>query len=264
MRQPILIMGIVNITPDSFSDGGQFFAADEAVGRALQLQEEGADIIDLGAESTRPGHTPVSMDEEWQRLEPVLRAVCGRLRVRISVDTYKPEIARRALAMGVDMVNDVSGAQCSESMLELVAKAHCDYVWMHNRPVEPTGDGLSELFAETRMGVERCLRAGIAQNRLWIDPGIGFAKTHDQNLQALRALPEFAKLGPQVLLGISRKRVVGGVLGLPVDSRLEGSLAGVAYAVAAGVRAVRVHDVQASVRVARMMEAMVAEDAVVS
>jgi len=251
-----LVMGILNVTPDSFSDGGRYIDTAVALKHAYQLLEEGADIIDIGAESTRPTANAVSEDDEWQRLEPVLKELCKDSAVTISIDTYKANIARRALDMGVSIINDIWGGLADSEMLRTVAEAGCTYIWMHNRETPPDGDGISALMAETENGIARCLDAGIQADRLWIDPGIGFGKTYEQNLHALRHLSEYTSLGYPVLLGTSRKSVIGNTLHVPPNERLEGSLATVSLGVWAGVRMVRVHDVLPTVRTCRMVEAI--------
>ncbi|GGJ09055.1 hypothetical protein GCM10010885_17700 [Alicyclobacillus cellulosilyticus] len=251
-----LVMGIVNVTPDSFSDGGKYERPEDAIRHAYELIEQGADILDIGAESTRPGHTPVPAEEEWARLAPVLRELCRNSPVPISVDTYKAVTAARALELGVAMINDVWGGLADPMMLSIVAEAGCHYLWMHNRREVIARETFTTVMAETQAGIARCLQAGIAPERLWIDPGIGFGKTMPGNLVLLRRLREYCALGYPVVLGVSRKRVIGYVLNLPVHEREEGSLAAAAWGVEAGVAAVRVHDVRATVRVCRMVEAI--------
>lgn len=249
-------MGIINVTPDSFSDGNRYNTTEKALARAHQLIDEGADILDIGAESTRPGHQEVSAEEEWGRLLPVLRALCGKVSARISVDTMKAEVAERAAELGVDIINDVWGGLYGERMLSVVANAGCEYIWMHNRNTPVQGQGWEVLIEETKQGIERCLQAGISPHCLWIDPGIGFGKTHAQNLEVLARLEEYTSLGQPVLLGVSRKSVIGRTLELPVEERLEGSLAIASLGVWARVSCIRVHDVQATVRTCRMVEAI--------
>lgn len=251
---PTSVMGIVNVTPDSFSDGGNFLLPTQATQHAYRLAEEGADIIDIGAESTRPGHQSISAEEEWHRLRPVLQELCANTRLTISVDTTKASVAKQALELGVQIINDVWGGLADEAMIPLIAASDCTYIWMHNRREPAPTNGFQVLVDETKVGVEALLAAGVSRSRIWIDPGIGFGKTHQQNLATLQRLPEYCALGYPVLLGTSRKRVVGRTLGLPVDERLEGSLATVALGVTAGVHAVRVHDVLASVRTCRTVE----------
>jgi dihydropteroate synthase len=255
-KQRTLVMGIVNVTPDSFSDGGCYFRPSDAIRHAYQLIEEGADIIDVGAESTRPGATVVSADEEWRRLEPVLVELTKHTSVVISVDTYKANVADRALSLGVHMINDVWGGLADPDMARVVRDSGCDYIWMHNRHTPAPHDAFGTLVRETKAGIERFLEAGVKKEKLWIDPGIGFGKTYEQNLSILKRLEEYCQFEFPVLLGTSRKSVIGNTLGLPPSERLEGSLATVAVGVWAGVRAVRVHDVKSTVRVCRMVEAI--------
>ncbi|EJY56900.1 dihydropteroate synthase [Alicyclobacillus hesperidum URH17-3-68] len=250
------VMGILNVTPDSFSDGGRYVDPGAASERAFAMVDEGAELIDIGAESTRPGFKPVDPDTEWQRLKPVLTRLCRELSVPISVDTYHAQTARRAADMGVDIINDVSAA-ADPDMARIVRETGSQYVYMHNRShIEPslTVDGF---VAEVRYGIDRLLESGVQPGQLIVDPGVGFAKTQTQNLACISEIDKFRALGYPVLLGTSRKRVIGNVLDLPVGERLEGSLATAAYAVIQGVEIIRVHDVRATVRLCRMMEAIV-------
>jgi dihydropteroate synthase len=255
-----LIMGIVNVTPDSFSDGGKFLDPKAAIEQAYRLVEEGADILDIGAESTRPGAEYVSAEDEWRRLEPVLRELCQNSPVPISVDTYKSSVAARAIELGIDIINDIWGGLADADMLNVVAQAKCGYIWMHNREHPVQENAFDALVHETRAGIERCLASGIDKALLWIDPGIGFGKTYHQNLSILRRLSEYCALGYPVLLGTSRKSVIGNTLNVPPADRLEGSLATAVLGVAAGVRCIRVHDVRATVRACRMTEAILQAD----
>ena len=254
--RPTQVMGILNVTPDSFSDGGKFAKVDAAIRHAYDLLEAGADVVDIGGESTRPTAEHVSAAEEFARIEPVLARLVRDRSIRLSVDTYKAEVATRALDYGVQMINDVWGGLADAKMLSTVAEAKCTYIWMHNRSARPVGDGWAELLEETLRGIERCLAVGIDKSKLWIDPGIGFGKSTTQNLLAIKRLPEYTELGYPVLLGTSRKSFIGTTLDLPPDDRLEGSLATVSFGVMAGVTCVRVHDVRETVRTCRMMEAI--------
>lgn len=251
-----LVMGIVNVTPDSFSDGGQFMAPQDAIRHAYALLEQGADILDIGAESTRPGHQPVAAEEEWTRLAPVLKELTLDKSIRLSLDTTKASVASRALELGVSIINDIWGGAADPEMLPLVASSGAEYIWMHNRLTPTPAHAVQVLLDETRSGIERCLEAGIRSEKLWIDPGIGFGKTHLQNLQILSRIEEFCGLGPPVLLGTSRKRVIGDTLRVTPEERLEGSLATVSVGVLKGVAGVRVHDVLETVRTCRMVEAI--------
>lgn len=251
------IMGIVNVTPDSFYDGGRNDSPASAAQRARQMEAEGADWLDLGAESSRPGFTPISEDEELRRLLPALEAVRAVSRLPISVDTTKASVARRALAAGATWVNDIWGLQGDPKMAEIVAEAGASVVIMHNqRDNVYEGDMIAAIMRFLETSVEIANRAGVSRERIVLDPGIGFGKKPPQNLEVLRALGEFRRLGFPLLLGASRKSVIGYVLDLPVEERLEGSLATTVAAVAAGFDAVRVHDVRPHVRVARMADAL--------
>lgn len=249
------VMGILNITPDSFSDGGRYVTVEQATRRALDMVADGADVIDVGAESTRPGFTPLDWGTEWARLQAILPALV-ETNVPISVDTYHAETAQRALATGVRIVNDISFAADAEMVS--VMRSHPDalYVLMHNRTHTLPTLSVGEIVEEVRVRIERVLDAGLHPNQLIVDPGVGFAKTQAQNLACIRGVDRFAQLGYPVLLGTSRKRVIGNVLSVPVDERLEGSLATVAFGMSRGVSIVRVHDVRETVRLCRMWEAI--------
>lgn len=260
------VMGILNLTPDSFSGDGLAYDVDRAVERALQMEEEGADIIDIGGESTRPpgavygaGAQPVSAEEELRRVIPVLRRLAGRLRVPISIDTYKAEVARRALAEGASMVNDVWALQRDPDMARVVAEAGVPVVLMHNQRGYEYTDLMGQVIGALQGAIARALEAGIPLHHIIVDPGIGFGKTAEQSLELLRRLREFKRaLGRPLLLGTSRKSFIGAVLGgLPPQERVEGTAATVALAVAQGVDIIRVHDVKHMVRVARVADAVV-------
>jgi dihydropteroate synthase len=239
-----LIMGIVNVTPDSFSDGGRFQSLDAARAQAQKLADGGADILDIGAESTRPGHTPVPADEEWRRLEPVLGPLVAEFALPFSIDTYKAEIARRALALGANVVNDVWGLQRDPEMAATVAEAGAGIVIMHNRE---TVDREIDIVEDMLRFFERSLaladHAGISRGHTLIDPGVGFGKSRAQNLAALKATGRLrAAFGLPVLIGVSRKRMFGELLGAGVDDRLIGTLAANLSALARGASVFRVHD----------------------
>jgi dihydropteroate synthase len=239
-----LIMGILNLTPDSFSDGGRFQSLDDARAQARKLAEGGADILDLGAESTRPGHVPIPFDEEWRRLEPVLQPLVAEIALPFSIDTYKAEIARRALGLGVSVVNDVWGLQRDPAMAETVAAAGAAVVVMHNRE---TTDRDIDIVADMLRFFERSLaladRAGVDRAKILIDPGIGFGKSRAQNLQALKATDRLkSAFGLPVLIGVSRKRMFGELIGAGVDDRLIGTLAANLATLARGASVFRVHD----------------------
>ncbi|MGI6307023.1 MAG: dihydropteroate synthase [Dethiobacteria bacterium] len=251
-----LIMGILNVTPDSFSDGGRYHTVEEAVEQALQMVKDGADIIDVGGESTRPGYEEISVAEEIGRIVPVIKAIREVSTIPISVDTYKAAVARAALDAGADMLNDIWGGLRDAAILEVAAAAGLPVCLMHNRDSTQYEDLLSEVVADLRNCAERALAAGVAEENIVLDPGIGFGKDFAQNLEVMRYLQEFTILGYPVLLGTSRKSMVGKALDLPVEQRLEGTAATVAYGIACGVEIVRVHDVLEMSRVVRMTDAI--------
>ena len=256
------LMGIVNVTPDSFSGDGLLSRGGDpleaAVGQATQMVAEGAHLLDVGGQSTRPGHAEVSLDEELARVVPVLRAIRAALPdVPISVDTTRVEVAAAALAAGADLVNDTWGVAAHDELFRLAAERAVPVVVMHNRAEARYRNVVTEILADLSRALDRAMAAGVAGERLIIDPGIGFGKTAVQNLAVLRELDLLTRLGRPVLLGTSRKSTIGKVLDLPADQRLEGTLATTALAVAAGADIVRVHDVAANVRAARMADAVV-------
>jgi dihydropteroate synthase len=238
-----VIMGIVNVTPDSFSDGGRFFAPRAASAQASKLAADGADIVDVGAESTRPGHTPLSAEEEWARLEPMLAALTAGCGVPVSIDTYKAETARRALRAGVALVNDVWGLQRDPEMAHAVAEAGAGVVVMHNREsVDPALDIVADMLRFFERSLSIAQAAGIPRGRVLLDPGVGFGKTREQDFAALRAVPELLGLGFPVLIGVSRKRLFGALLGAEVDARLIATIAANLIAATQGAHVFRVHD----------------------
>jgi dihydropteroate synthase len=263
-----LVMGVVNVTPDSFSDGGRYLDADAAVGHALRLVEEGADIVDIGGESTRPGSDPVGVDEERARVVPAIeRLAAEHPRLAISIDTRKPEVAQAALAAGACIVNDVSGGR-AEGMFDVVREAEAGMVLMHMRGDPKTmqeaphyEDVVGEVKEYLRERIEAAEFAGIAPASLCIDPGIGFGKSLEHNLLLMRHLDALLDLGRPVLVGPSRKRFIGAILDLPEDQRVEGTAGAVAWLVAAGAHILRVHDVREIVRVVRVVDAIVRAEA---
>lgn len=262
-RGTTLVMGIVNLTPDSFFDGGALSGPEAARDHALRLVAEGAHIVDLGAESSRPGADPVSPDEEMARLLPVLDLLTA-CPVPISVDTYHAATARAALARGAAMINDISALRHDPAMAEVVAESGCPCVLMHmkgtprNMQQDPRyGDAVEDICAFFEERIEAAARAGIRREQLWLDPGFGFGKTVAHNLTLLKHLGEFKRFGLPVLIGTSNKSTIGAVLDVEVQDRLEGTAATVAHSVAAGADCIRVHDVKAMGRVARMAEAIV-------
>ncbi len=260
------IMGVVNVTPDSFSDGGDFFSAETAAEHALRLVEAGADIIDIGGESTRPGSKPVGHAEEIKRVLPVIEAVVASSPVPVSIDTYKPEVAREALAAGAGIINDVSGLRENSGMAELAASEEVPVILMHMKGSPRTmqenpvyEDLVSEIYASLSGSVDTALKAGISRDRIIIDPGIGFGKTFEDNLVILDRLHEFRSLGVPICIGVSRKSFLGATLGITEPKkRLIGSLAANIIAVRAGARIVRVHDVRETVEAVRVADAIAA------
>ena len=257
------IMGILNITPNSFSDGNRFFSLARAVDRALEMEAEGADIIDVGGESTRPNAPAVSEKEELRRVLPVIEALAGRLKIPLSIDTYKASVAKAVLAAGVEIVNDISGLTFDPLMAETVALSGAGLVVMHTRgnPLEMQSntaydDLIAEITAFLQQSLSLASAAGIAAERIVVDPGIGFGKSVEGNLEIVRRLAEFADLGHPILLGPSRKSFIGKVLGRESDARLYGTAAAVAIAVANGATILRVHDVKEMRDVADMAKAL--------
>jgi dihydropteroate synthase len=261
-RARTLVMGILNVTPDSFSDGGRFFDPESAVSRGVQMALDGADIIDIGGESTRPGSDPVSTTDERERVVPVIKRLASEVDVPISVDTRKHEVAEAALEVGATIVNDVT-AGGDPRMFALVRETEAGLVLMHMEGEPKTmqqdphyDDVVSEVhdFLESR--IRAALDAGVEWSRLCIDPGLGFGKNTGHSLGLMKHTEELLDLGRPVLVGPSRKSFIGEVLGTEVDERLEGTLAAVAYMVDKGAHIVRVHDVSATVRVVRVVDAI--------
>ena len=263
--RPALVMGIVNVTPDSFSDGGRFLDASAAVAHALRLVEQGAGIIDVGGESTRPGALPVAEPEELRRVMPVIEQLAGRIKVPISIDTAKAGVARAALAAGASIVNDVAANREDGALWRLVAEARAGYVCMHAQGTPQTMQAepiytdvvreVREFFSER---IRRLSDCGVGRDQIILDPGIGFGKTVKHNLQLLGAARSFASFERPMLLGVSRKSFIGKLLGAELAARLPGALACACLAVAAGVQIIRAHDVAETVQAIRMTEAILA------
>ncbi|MDI6716393.1 MAG: dihydropteroate synthase [Actinomycetota bacterium] len=261
------VMGILNVTPDSFSDGGKFFDYTLAAEQGRRMALEGADIIDIGGESTRPGADPVSVDEELKRVIPVIEKLSTELDVPISIDTYKPQVAKEALEAGASIVNDVSGLR-DDKMIELIAEKNVPVVIMHMKgtprdmQINPSYDDVvSEVADWLDSQARKAISAGISRDNLLIDPGIGFGKTLEHNVEIIRCLSAFKSLGYPIVLGTSRKSFIGAILDLPVEERLEGTLATLAYGIIQGANIVRVHDVKEAVRVSRVIDAIKEEHA---
>ncbi len=251
------VMGIINVTPDSFSGDGVSGDASAAAEQAIRFQEEGADLIDVGAESTRPGHQPVSEAEEMARLLPALEAISARVSIPVSVDTWKSGVARAALGHGASIINDVWGLKADPLMAEVAAEYGAGLIVMHNQSGHSYNDLIPDIAAGLSESVDMALSAGVPRENLVIDPGFGFGKTADHNLELLKSLHQLKDLGLPLLVGTSRKSTIGRILGLPPEQRVEGTAATVAIAIAGGTDIVRVHDVREMVRVCRMTDAVV-------
>ncbi len=251
------IMGIINVTPDSFSGDGTGGDSHRAVGQGLRMVREGADMLDVGGESTRPGHQPITTSEEVARTEAVVARLAHDSGVPVSIDTYKLEVAEAAVAAGAVILNDIWGLARSPALAELAASAGCALVLMHNQDgTEYAGDLMEEIKRFLRRSVDQALDAGVQRERVLIDPGIGFGKTAEQNWVVMRRLAELRELGQPILVGTSRKSFIGKLLDLPVTERVEGTSATVAAAVLRGADVVRVHDVREMTRVARVADHM--------
>ena len=265
-----LVMGVLNITPDSFSDGGAYPDSEAAIARALQLEQEGADIVDVGGESTRPGATPISSEEELRRILPVIQVLRGKLRIPMSVDTRRADVAEAVLAAGAEILNDVSGLRMDPRLAEVARRARVPLILMHMRGTPRTmqrgpfaRDVVRDVMSGLREAVARAKRAGLAKTQLLLDPGIGFGKKHEQNFELLARLPEFARLGCPIVIGTSRKAFLGQALAgsggptVPTGERLLGTAASVTASILGGAHIVRVHDVAEMVRVARVADYIV-------
>ena len=251
------IMGILNVTPDSFSGGGNFNNIDTAVNHAKEMINDGADIIDLGGESTRPGHTYVDSQEEKRRILPVIKKLKEEIQVPISVDTYKADVAEASLELGVEMINDIWGLTKDKNMANVIAKYDAYVCIMHNQDTTEYNKDIMEAIKEfLQNSIDLALKSGIKKEKIVLDPGIGFGKTFEQNLEVLKRLDEIKTLGYPVLLGTSRKSVIGNVLNVEPKERLEGTIATTVLGIRDGVDIVRVHDVKENLKAAKMADAI--------
>ncbi|UOQ44653.1 dihydropteroate synthase [Halobacillus salinarum] len=257
LSEETLIMGILNITPDSFSDGGLFNELDAAIQQAIELEQSGAHILDIGGESTRPGHERVSEEEELERVLPVIKAVKDHITIPISIDTYKAEVAKQAIEAGADIINDVWGAKREPEIAKVAAEAEVPIILMHNRHDKSYISLIEDMKKDLRESITLALEAGVQEENIIIDPGIGFAKTPEHNFLVMRNLIEFMELGYPVLLGSSRKSFIGMTLDLPPEERMEGTGATVCYGISQGIHIVRVHDVKPIARMTKMMDALI-------
>ncbi len=251
------VMGILNITPDSFSDGGKYNSIDRALKRAEEMIKEGADVIDIGGESTRPGYTPVSAAEETERTAPIIEKIKERMDIPISIDTYKAEVAEEAAKAGADMLNDIWGFKKDSEMAHIAVKYNLSCCIMHNRK-EPI---YNDLIADVRNDIEESInigiKAGLDKKRIMIDPGIGFGKSYEQNIDIIKGFSQLNTLGCPILIGASRKSVIGLTLGLPPEERLEGTVAISVIAALNGALFVRVHDIKENKRAILMTEKII-------
>jgi dihydropteroate synthase len=261
------LMGILNVTPDSFSDGGKFFQLEDAVKQGIGMAEEGADIIDVGGESTRPGSDPITIEEELSRVIPVIEALSKQVDIPISIDTYKSEVAKKALDAGAEMINDISALRFDPKMKEVAAEYQIPIVLMHikgtpkNMQENPYYDDvITEITQYLKESSEIAEKGRIDREKIIIDPGIGFGKRLEDNLNILKNLRKFSILDCPILVGPSRKSFIGKILDLPVEERLEGSLAALAVSIMSGANMVRVHDVKESKRIACLVDAILKAD----
>jgi dihydropteroate synthase len=256
LKKQTLVMGILNVTPDSFSDGGKFNNVDRALQHAKQMIEDGAHIIDIGGESTRPGHTPISADEELERVLPVIKSIKAELDIPVSIDTYKAKTAEEAVKAGADIINDIWGGKKDPDILHVAKTYDVPIILMHNRDNENYNDLIPDMKKDLLESIELAKQAGVKDEQIIIDPGIGFAKSMEDNLKVIRHLDEFLTLGYPILLATSRKRVIDYVLHLPVEERMEGTGATVCLGIERGANIVRVHDVKPIARMVKMMDAL--------
>jgi dihydropteroate synthase len=261
------IMGVLNVTTDSFSDGGRFLRHQDAIAQGMRMAKQGADIIDVGGESTRPGSDPIPLEEELSRVIPVISALSQQTDVPISIDTYKSDMAKRALDAGAQMINDISALRFDPEMKKIAKEYDVPIVLMHIKGTPKDmqqnpyyEDVIAEITGYLEGSIDTAQEAGIEKDKIIIDPGIGFGKRLEDNLNILKNLKKFSILGCPILIGCSRKSFIGKILNLPVEKRLEGSLAALAVAVMNGASMVRVHDVEESKRVTRMVDAIIRVD----
>lgn len=255
-EQKTIVMGILNVNPDSFSDGGKYNEVDKAVERAIQMVEDGADIIDIGGESTRPGYTEISVEEELERVIPIIERLKMEVEVPLSIDTYKGEVARQSLRAGAHVINDIWGAKRDSNMAAIAAEYQAPLILMHNRDNLNYTSFLEDVVSDLQESIDIAIGAGVSNEKIILDPGIGFAKDLNGNLEMMRGLDRLVAMGYPVLLATSRKSLVGNVLNLPVEERIEGTGATICYGIQKGCQLIRVHDVKEMTRMARMMDAL--------
>ena len=258
-----IVVGVLNVTPDSFSDGGVNYEPARAIERALEMEAEGADVVEIGGESTRPGATPLSTEEELSRVLPVLRGLAGRIRAPIAIDTYKSEVAAAAVIEGASIINDVSSLRFDPVIADVAARERAVLVLMHMRgdpatmqKLAPSEDIFAEINADFETAIKLALDRGVKREQLVLDPGIGFGKTVEQNLSILNGLERFAGFDLPLMIGTSRKSFIGRLTGRPEGDRIMGTAASVSIAIARGAHIVRVHDAKEMVQVARIADSI--------
>lgn len=256
-----LIMGILNVTPDSFSDGGRYVDKKKAVEHAKEMVEQGADIIDIGGESTRPGHRSVSMETELARVLPIIETLSQTVSVPISIDTYKAETAKRALEAGAHIINDVWGAKRDPEIADVAAEKKAPIILMHNRNDRNYGDFISDVLQDIEESISIAKKAGVKDEKIILDPGIGFAKDTHENINMMQNLDRLVALGYPVLLATSKKSMIGNILDLPPEERVEGTGATVCYGIEKGCHIVRVHNVKEMSRMAKVMDVLTGKGA---
>ncbi len=259
LSERTLIMGILNVTPDSFSDGGDYITIEKAIEQALLMEKQGADIIDIGGESTRPGHDPVSIEEEIKRVVPVIRALKEKINIPISIDTYKAETAKEAVKAGADIINDIWGAKKEPEIAKVAADYQVPIILMHNRTDENYISIIDDMRRDLEESIQIAVDAGVLKESIILDPGVGFAKSAKDNLVVMNNLEQLVAMNFPFLLATSRKRFIGSVLDLPAGERDIGTVATTALGIVKGAHIVRVHDVKGNAEVAKMMDAMLAE-----
>lgn len=258
-----IVMGILNVTPDSFSDGGDYNQIERAVEHAREMAENGADIIDIGGESTRPGYTVISDEEEIDRVVPVIKAISEQVPIPISIDTYKAEVAKQAVEAGAHIINDIWGAKADPRMAKVAADYNVPIILMHNRHDRNYNSFMRDVLNDLYESITIAKNAGVRDENIILDPGIGFARNYQENLLTMQNLEKFVMLGYPVLLGTSRKSMIGQALDLPVHERMEGTGATICYGIKKGCHMIRVHDVKEMSRMAKMMDILMGKDAVI-
>ena len=256
MKGHTYVMGILNVTPDSFSDGGKYNQMDAALFRVEEMIKEGADVVDIGGESTRPGYEIIPESEEIERVVPVIEKVKSRFDIPVSLDTYKSQVAQAGITAGVDMINDISGLRYDGNLAKVIAEADIPCCLAHSRKEANYTDFMQDVLADLSDTAQIAYQAGIEGEKIMLDPGIGFGKTYENNLEIINKIEILHSFGYPLLLGASRKSVIGTALDLPVGERVEGTLATTVFGVMKGVMFVRVHDVKENVRIIRMTEAV--------